>query len=294
MANELTTRITKEAESKKKLSIKDLIEESADKLGQALPSHMRPERIIRIAMTTLRMNPALYKCDPMSFLGALFQSAQLGLEPNIEGQAYIIPYKIRDKKTNQYVDVAQFQIGYKGYVELFWRHQSSISIQMEMIHDADHFKFDVGNNLIEHTWDLRNSDRGPVIGYYAIAGLQYGGKAIKVITRQDALDHGKRFSKCWDKNKQEFKYGTPWREHFDAMAMKTILIKLMKILPKSIEIQRAISMDETVKYGAGKDMFEVPNIDDFDPEEAGPGPKAVAQLEGEPQSNADEATGNGK
>ena len=130
MTKAIVEKLKEKAVATKPKSIVDLIRDSSEQLGKALPSHMRPERIVRIAMTTLRMNPKLYNCQPMSFLGALFQSAQLGLEPNVEGQAYIIPYKIKDKASGQYVDVAQFQIGYKGYVELFWRHQSSLSIQM--------------------------------------------------------------------------------------------------------------------------------------------------------------------
>jgi len=267
MTKELVNQIKTQIKATKSKSITDLIQDSVSQLGHALPSHMRPERIARIAMTTLRMNPKLYQCDPMSFLAALFQSAQLGLEPNVEGQAYIIPYKIKDKMTGRFVDVAQFQVGYKGYVELFWRHQSSISLQMEMIHRGDAFSFDIGKNELTHTWDIEADDRGPVIGYYAIAHLTGGGRSIKVISHKEALAHGKRFSKCWDSKKGEFKWGTPWKEHFDEMAMKTVLIKLMKVLPKSIEIQRALEMDETVKTKINSNMFDIPNEDDFSPED---------------------------
>src|SRR3990167_1001523 len=242
------------------LSIQDLIEKSAKELGRALPSHMNPERIVRIALTTLRMNPQLYKCDPYSFLGALFQAAQLGLEPNIQGECYIIPYLVKGRL------MAQFQIGAYGLVKLFWNHQQSVSLQMETVRENDEFTYDLGNNELSHKPAPFGKERGEAIGYYAVAHMAGAGRAIKVLSKEEALKFGKRFSKCWDKQTEQFKDYTPWREHFDAIDRKTVLKQLMKLLPKSIEIQRALSMDETVKTKIEADMVVVPNEDDFKPE----------------------------
>ena len=106
-----TDQITKQAIQKqtKKRTIPELIQASLKELGKALPAHLNAERLGRIALTTLRLNPALAECTPESFLGALFQSAQLGLEPNIEGQAYLIPYTNSKK-----VDAFQF-MKYNGF-----------------------------------------------------------------------------------------------------------------------------------------------------------------------------------
>lgn len=249
-----TEKALQAAKKTEVVTIESLIQKSAQELGKALPVHMRPERIVRIALTTLRMNPKLNQCDPRSFLGALFQSAQLGLEPNIEGQAYIIPYNSKSGL------VAQFQLGYKGLVELFWRHQSAVSLQMEAIHENDEYDFDLGNNTIMHKPFL--GDRGEAIAYYAVAHLQNGGRAVKVMSRIEIENFAKRFSKCYDRKTEEFYPNTPWRDHFDAMAKKTVLIQLMKLLPKSIEIQKALAMDETVKTKIAPDMFEVPKVDE--------------------------------
>ena len=242
------------------LSIEKLIEKSAKELGKALPAHMRPERITRIALTTLRMNKKLYSCDPYSFLGALFQSAQLGLEPNVEGQAYIIPY----------ANKAQFQIGYKGYVELFYRHLKAISIDMQSVYENDTFEYQYGTEAkLVHVPALK--DRGKVVAYYAVAKMKDGANAFKVMSREDCEKHGKQHSKT-------FKNG-PWQTDFDAMAKKTVLIQLMKLLPKSIEIQKALAMDETVKSNVMADMFDVP--DETDWEEA---TETEAEVE-EPEDN---------
>ena len=292
MTNSAVEKAKDQALAKKPtLSIQDLIQKSAQELGKALPSHMRPERIVRIALTTLRMNPKLYQCNPYSFLGALFQCAQLGLEPNIEGQAYIIPYN--DRKSNQLV--AQFQIGYKGFVELFWRHQSAVSLQMEKVCQNDRFEYDLGENKIHHVPPQFGQDRGDVIGYYAVAQLAGGGRAIKVMSKTEAVAFGKRFSKCYDRKEEKFMYGTPWADHFDAMAQKTVLKQLMKLLPKSIEIQRALAMDETVKTRIDADMVEVPAEEvDHSPEEETPpvnGGPAEAHQSSAPVPTKDEVFG---
>lgn len=229
----------------KKEGLRELVEKYTVELGKALPSHMNAERIVRIALTTMNLNPKLYGCEPMSFLGALFQSAQLGLEPNVEGQAYIIPY---GKK-------AQFQIGYKGYVELFYRHESALSLQMETVCENDNFKFDLGNNSIEHTYDLKK-ERGDAYAYYAKAYLKGGAFVLKVMTKDECLKHGKQHSKTFGNG--------PWKTDRDAMCKKTVLIQLMKLLPKSIEIQKAVAMDETIKSKIKPDMFGVPDETDYE------------------------------
>lgn len=222
------------------MSIAQLIQASAKELGRALPSHMNPERMTRIALTTLRTNPALMKCDPKSFLAALFQSAQLGLEPNIEGQAYIIPYK------NQ----AQFQIGYKGYVELFFRHQSSISIDMQDVRENDEFDYQYGTDAYLHHKPVM-AERGNAIGYYAVARMRDGAHVFKYMSKDECIEHGKKHSKSYNSD-----YSV-WKTEPDAMCKKTVLIQLMKLLPKSIEIQRAIAMDETIKSKIDADMLTV-------------------------------------
>ena len=237
------------------LSIEGLIQKSAEQLGKALPLHMRSERIVRIALTTLRLNPKLMACDPYSFLGALFQAAQLGLEPNVEGQAYIIPYGNK----------AQFQLGYKGLVELYYRHPNSISLQAEAVREHDDFVFDLAKAEISHKIDLSLEDRGKVIAYYAVAKMVNGGNAFKVMSFNEVKQFAERFSKCYMKKEQRFMPDTPWANNFDEMAKKSVLKQLMKLLPKSVEMQQALAMDETVKTIKPEqlknvtDMIQVPN-----------------------------------
>lgn len=241
------------------------IQNSIGELKKALPAHLNAERLSRLAMTTLKRNPKLYECNPMTFLGALFQAAQIGLELDVDGQCHIVPFW--DSKTSQ--NLAQFIIGYKGYTTLFYRHQSSVSLSLQTVYKNDAFTYDLAKGECSHVPPAFGQDRGEVIGYYAYATMLNGGHSIKVMSKNEAMEWGKKYSKCWDRTKQQFIYGTPWATSFDAMGMKTCMLQLSKVLPKSSELQRALSMDETVKTipGAIKgtlDMAELPNEANYD------------------------------
>lgn len=273
-------------------SIEDIVRGAADALGEALPAHMNPERLVRIALTTMRLNPALYNCTPQSFIGALFQSAQLGLEPNIEGQAYIIPFNNSKKTDKGWTKVleAQFIIGYKGYVELFYRHEKSVSLHMDMVFEDDLFDFEYGSNpFLKHKPSLTGRTGEPY-AYYSIALLTGGGCDFKVMSKNECLQHAKKNSKTFDKKKGKFYEGSPYVTDFDAMAMKTTIRQLSKLLPKSIELQRALAMDETVKRQAAVDMSQIrdeTNSIDSDTTE----PSAGAGVKSDPPGSSPSAAG---
>jgi len=148
-----------------------------------------------------------------------------------------------------------------GYVELFFRHQSSLSLDMQTVHENDLFDYEYGTeSFVKHKPAL--SDRGEVIAYYAVAKLKDGASLFKVMSKEECMAHGKQHSKS-------FKFdSSPWQKDPDAMCKKTVLIQLMKLLPKSIEIQRALAMDETVKTQIKADMFDVKDELNYDaPEE---------------------------
>ncbi|MCR5266769.1 MAG: recombinase RecT [Cyanobacteria bacterium RUI128] len=278
MANLATVKAqVKAQENKPKLTIYQAINKSVDELGKALPKFMDAERLCRIALTTIRNNPKLAECTQASILGAIFQSAQLGLEPNIEGQAYIIPYTNSKKVKNEDGKTvwvkkteAQFQIGYKGYIELFYRHGSAISIDMHTVYENDVFEYNYGTNrYLNHCPKL--GDRGKAIGYYAIATLSNGGNVFKVMSRKECIEHGKKHSKTYITNKYNettkryekcephFDENSPWVTDTDSMCKKTVLIQLAKLLPKSVELQKALAMDNTTKSQISEDMFNIPD-----------------------------------
>lgn len=262
------------ADKFKTVPLEVLIQKSIDELGKALPKCMSAERLVRIALTSIRLNPKLSTCTGESFLGALFQAAQLGLEPNIEGQAYLIPYsnskkEVIDGKTKWVKkDEVQFQIGYKGYIELFYRHGAAVSIDMHTVYENDVFEYEYGTNqYLTHRPAMKK--RGEPIAYYAIATLSNGGRIFKVMTHEECIEHGKTHSKCyitreWDENKKQyievtphFDKNSPWSKDPKAMCKKTVLIQLAKLLPKSVELQKALAMDNTTKSKIDVDMFNI-------------------------------------
>jgi recombination protein RecT len=226
-------------------SLLSLIEGSMKELKRALPSHLSPERMVRIALTSIRLNPELAKCTPESFLGSLFTLAQLGLEP-VAGRAYLLPFNNKRKIGNEWKTIKEVQaiIGYRGLADLFYRHESSVSIDMQTVKENDLFDYMYGTeSYLNHK--PSQGERGPTIGYYAVAKMNNGGSVFRYMTWSDAMEHGKKHSKSYDKYKNEFNAYSPWAKEPDAMCMKTVLIQLSKLLPLSIEMQRAIAADET-------------------------------------------------
>ena len=97
----------------KNMTIVDMVKALEPEIRKALPAVLTPERFTRMALSAINNTPALADCTPMSFIAALMNAAQLGLEPNTPlGQAYLIPYK------NKGVWECQFQLGYKGLIDL--------------------------------------------------------------------------------------------------------------------------------------------------------------------------------
>ena len=242
------------ANSSPQQTIQNLIEKSVKEFKQALPVHMRPERLVRIGLTCIRQVPELAQCTPASFVGALLVSAQLGLEP-LAGRAYILPFF--NSKTGR--KEAQFLVGYRGLAELFYRHEKSVQLNWGIVRNTDEFEFEYGTQAKLRHKPAMNST-GSVIGYYVIAELQGNAKPFLYMSRADCIEHGKRHSKTFDTKTQQFHPLSPWNTDPDAMCLKTVLIQLSKVLPLSIELQRAISVDETSReYREGiDDALDIP------------------------------------
>ena len=144
-------------------AMKQLMIKMKNEIQVALPSQLASERFQRVALTAFNSNPKLQTCDPMTFIAAMMQSAQLGLEPNTPlGLAYLIPYKVKG------IDKVQFQIGYKGLLELAHRSGKIKTLYAHEVRANDEFDIDYGlEQKLTHK-PLLVGDRGEVIGYYAV------------------------------------------------------------------------------------------------------------------------------
>lgn len=175
------------------------------------------------------------------------QCAQLGLEPGPLGQAYIIPFK------NKGVQEAVFVPGYRGLIDLARRSGHIRSIYANEVREADHFVISYGvGGTLEHKPDWKKSD-SPVVGYYAFAELVGGGYQFTIMSKDQVEAHRRAHSKA--------KYG-PWKDHFDEMAKKTLIRRLAKSLPMTVEYMRAEQADgQAVQLTDEGDLIDVDTVE---------------------------------
>ena len=241
-----------QAQTDNKKGMQGLVLSMKGQIAKALPTVLTPERFTRIVLTALSSNPQLQACSPASFMGAMMNAAQLGLEPNTPlGQAYLIPYRNHGQLE------CQFQIGYKGLLSLFYR-SGGKDMQAHEVHKSDTFEYELGlEPKLRHVPAL--TDRGPVILYYAVYHTKDGGSGFAVMSVDDIKAHMNRFSKAAGKG------FSPWSTNFDEMAKKTVIKKVLKYAPMTTEFIRAMAADESIKSYTEKtqDILDAPNETEY-------------------------------
>src|SRR5690606_10332500 len=140
-------------------------------MNAALPKHLTPERLARVALTAISSNPRLLECTKESLALALIEAGQLGLEPNgVMGQAYLVPYF--NGKTKKYE--AQFQVGYRGLIDLARRSGEVTKVEARAVREGDYFEYEYGlTPQLVHRPDP--SGQGEMTHVYAIAWLRDAG-----------------------------------------------------------------------------------------------------------------------
>eukprot|EP00919_Chromeraceae_sp_WS-2016_P068779 GHVR01162774.1.p1 GENE.GHVR01162774.1~~GHVR01162774.1.p1 ORF type:complete len:266 (-),score=43.38 GHVR01162774.1:203-1000(-) len=203
-------------------------------LKMACARTITPERMARIVLTELKMQPKLLNCTPQSILGAMMECAQVGLEPGgTLGLAYLIPYGKE----------CQFQIGYRGLIQLLWRSEMVSSVQSEVVYDCDYFEYANGiPQVLKHVpSDDRPDDAMPTHAYCVI-GTVSGGYVMRVMTFFQIEQHRKAYSKDTRKD-------AAWVTAWDEQACKTVIKRTAKRAPISTEAQHAITLDDMSEVG---------------------------------------------
>ena len=251
MANMIQKAAAETAATKKKQpsTIKDYIEVMAPAIKAALPSVMTPERFTRITMSALSANPKLQECSPQSFLGAMMTAAQLGLEPNTPlGQAYLIPFRNHGRME------CQFQLGYKGLIDLAYRSGEVSIIQAHTVCENDEFQYELGlDPTLRHIPAKKN--RGTPVAYYAMFKTKDGGYGFQVMTLDEINAHARKYSKSFGNG--------PWQTNFDEMAKKTVLKKVLKYAPLKSDFLRGLSQDSTIKDELSDNMADIPDMTEY-------------------------------
>lgn len=240
--NEKQEAVAKKTE--KPRSVKDLIEIRMPEIQKVLPSVISPQQFLRLILNAIQSTPHLMECTMPSFYGAVMQCAQLGLKPNVNGEAYLIPFK-NNKKGGAYE--CQFIVGYKGLMLLARRSGEVANIDAQTVYENDEFDLSYGfDPMLVHKPYLKG-DRGKPVGFYATVMLKDGGKSAHYMTVEDAQKYGKRYSKAYN--------NSPWMTDFEAMAKKSCLRQVLKYAPMSTDVDGAIRTDEKVlKFEENKEL----------------------------------------
>lgn len=238
-------------------------------IKKALPSVITPERFTRMVLSALSATPKLAECSPQSFLAAMMTAAQLGVEPNTAlGQAYLLPYRNHGQME------CQFQLGYKGLIDLAYRSGEVSVIQAHTVYENDVFEYELGMDpKLRHV--PAKADRGEAVAYYAMFKTKDGGYGFEVMSVDDVQRHAQRYSKSYGSG------SSPWRSNFDEMAKKTVLKRALKYAPLKSDFVRGVAQDETIKAELSDEMYAVPDETVFEAEGEEVGSTAVDTETGE-------------
>lgn len=248
--------------------IKGLLEANKDEIAKALPKHVTADRLLKTALGACRQNPELLNCSTESLLGAIMVSAELGLEPGPLGHCYLIPYNTK-KKINgveEWVKEVQFQLGYKGMLELVYRAGSVSTIVANPVYanELGHIEIDRAAGTVTHPYKFLD-DPGDFVGVYAYAVTKDGMTHVEPMPKAE-VEKIRKMAKSAE--------SPAWRNMYEEMARKVVLKRLMKRLPMSVEKTDQIMRAEIVDESIGKLEFtpraEVLGAIEHTPVEAAP------------------------
>ena len=242
---------TQVATQQKNMSLGELIHSPAvvGKLNEVWNSPQMANSFMSSVISVANGNPQLRNAEPMSIIGAAMVAATMQLQviPTL-GQCYIIPY---GKK-------AQFQVGYLGLLQLCQRSGQFKKILAAPVHEGEYVSGDEFDE--EYVFDKKQKKSDKVIGYMAKFELLNGFTKVAYWDIEKVKAHATKFSQAFRAG-----FNSPWKSDFDAMAQKTVLKSILKFAPKSIEMQNAVTFDQSVINTNTSDVQDL-DIDAFAPE----------------------------
>jgi len=234
-------------------SLNTFLDKYKGQIANALPKHISPDRMVRLTMTAFSQNSALQKCDLHSIFGSVIVAAQLGLEIGVGGQGYLVPYGNK----------ATFVPGWQGLVDLVSR-AGRATVWTGAVYRGDDFDWALGDMpYIKH----RPGDGGDtwkdITHVYAVGrvnGSQF--PVIEVWTMDRVVRHLNKFNKVGARHYALEKNG----QNMEMYARKVVLLQVLKYMPKSIEVQRAVdvatAVDANKPFTIDSDMVVIDDRDD--------------------------------
>lgn len=231
MPGQTIAQATQQQEAAAPPTLTQLVHKMGPEIQRALPEHLSGERVARLALTEIRKSvmakaagkskSSLAECAPESFIGALLTAAAVGVEVGTP-EAYLVPYGRE----------CQLIIGYQGYTKLFWQHPQAQSLNAQPVYERDEFDYAYGlAPYLKHK--PATGERGKVIFYYAAVSLSTGGQHFEVFTPEQIAElRGKVGPNGGIKDPML------WMER------KTAIRQVLKPMPKSVQLARAVESDE--------------------------------------------------
>jgi recombination protein RecT len=208
------------------------LKKSESQIAMALPKHLTPDRMMRLALTAFSTTPALRKCTPRSILSSVIVASQIGLEIGIAGQGYLIPYK----------DTATFVPGWQGLVGLL-NNSGRATAWTGSVFEGDEFDFQLGSNpRCVHIPGPNYGDPEMITWVYACGKVNGSEQpVIEAWPIARVWKHRDRFNKVGQKH---YSY-----EHPEMYARKVVLLQVLKYMPRSIELNNAIVASDAAEMG---------------------------------------------
>lgn len=198
-------------------------------------------------LTAVVANDAkLQACEPLTLMYAALKATalRLPLDPNL-GQAYIIPYKNNKERKTE----AQFQIGWKGFIQLAIRSGQFQTINATEIREGELKGYDLMTGEV-NVQAVPDRESKPVVGYLAYFKLTNGFAKSLYMNAEEIEQHASRYSQSY---RGKYKDSSLWATDKDAMAKKTVLkLLLNRFAPLSIDMRSAVQADQAVLHGDGK------------------------------------------
>jgi recombination protein RecT len=226
-------------------------------LARALPNALKPDRVVRLAITMLRANASLQKCSPLSIMACVVESAQLGLElDQVLGHAYLVPFG----------GEASLIVGYRGFAHLMYQSGTISTISAEVVRAKDKFKRTLGTRreLVHDPAPIPlKDDPEDWLGAYAVVEFLTDKTEFEYLERVK-IESARNRSRSWHAYKKDGK-STPWITDTEEMWRKTAIRRLAKRMPVSTtdkrpELLRATMIDE---YSERRGLL-IPTLHGFD------------------------------
>jgi recombination protein RecT len=216
-----------------------------NEIMNALPRHLPVERLIRVVLTEFTRNPQLWGCDENSFIGAVLQAAQMGLEIGVLGQGFLVPFY--DRKSGK--KLVQFIPGWQGLLSLVYR-DGRAQVWTGAVYEGDLFEYALGSDPYIKHQPSGETELTKLRFVYAVAHIRgFDKPLIEVWPIQKVWAHRDKVNKVGSSH-----YSFVYPEQY---ARKVVLLALLDYVPRSVELSQAIRAEYAAAEGQAVSLGDI-------------------------------------